>query len=338
MQQLVLTRPGEVGWQEVADPELEDDGDVIVRPLAVAACDIDHPMIQGVIEPPMPIALGHEFVAQVTSTGSEVQDFSTGDTVVVPFQVSCGRCDRCQAHQPQGCRAVPTPSMYGFGQVGGDWGGALSDAVRVPFADQMLLALPDGVDPVEVASAGDNIADAWRTVAIPLRERPAAPVLIFGGDFPSIGLYAVQIAKALGSEGVTYLDSSPERLAVAERLGADAVEGRFDRYRRHPIVVDASGSKPGLASALRSVEPGGVCTTVSVFFEDQTPLPLAELYPYGVQLRTGMAQPRVALPEVLDLVAGGHIRPGQVTSRVVGWDEAPAALLEPEIKLVVSRA
>ena len=107
--------------------------------------------------------------------------------------------------------------MYGFGAVGGDWGGFLSDLVRVPWADHMLVPLPQGLDPAAVASASDNIPDAWRTVGPPLEREPGAPVLIVGGaGAGSIGLYAAGIARALGSESVTYVDADAGRRATAD--------------------------------------------------------------------------------------------------------------------------
>ena len=200
-------------------------GEALVRPLAVALCDLDHLMIQGQAPIPGEIALGHEQVGEVVAVGDEVADHGVGDLVAVPFQISCGACDFCRRGRTGDCEAVPPQSMYGFGMVGGDWGGALADLVRVPFADAMLVPVPKGVDPVSVASAGDNVVDGWRTVAGPLARRPGAPVLVVGGLARSVGLYAVDAALALGSASVTYLDADPGRLAVAADLGAEVVEG-----------------------------------------------------------------------------------------------------------------
>ena len=72
---------------------------------------------------------------------------AAGDRVVVPFQISCGECERCLAGLTGDCRAVRPGSMYGFGAFGGEWGGLLSDLVRVPFADAMLVPLPAGIAP-----------------------------------------------------------------------------------------------------------------------------------------------------------------------------------------------
>ena len=337
MRQLTLTEERAVQWHDVPDPVLEGPREALVRPLAVALCDIDQPIIRGEAPFPGPIALGHECVAEVVEAGSDV-GFRPGQRVVVPFQVSCGECERCRRGQTGDCLSVPERSMYGFGAFGGDWGGVLSDLVRVPFADHMLVPLPDAIAPATVASASDNIPDGWRAVAPGLERFPGAEVLVVGGGGPSIPLYAVDIALALGASGVTYLDTDPERLRIAESLGAEPLEGPPPRrHGSYAVTVDGSATHEGLACALRSTAPGGLCTSVAIYFEPETPVPLLEMYTTGVTLHAGRAQARASIPGVLDLVAEGRLRPELVTSRVVAWEDAPEAVVSPERKLVIER-
>jgi threonine dehydrogenase-like Zn-dependent dehydrogenase len=257
----------------------------------------------------------------------------------VTFQISCGECARCRAGRSANCTEVQRGSMYGVpAAVGGGWGGALADLVRVPYARPMLVPLPEGIEPAAVASLSDNVADAWRTVGPQLAERPGAPVLVVGGGAHSISLYAAQIAVALGSERVDFIDTDGERLALAERLGAHAVEGPAPRKAgSYPITVNAGADHASLHCAIRSTEPDGVCTNVNIYFEPETPLPLFEMYTRGIRLHTGRVNSSVALPQVLELVTGGRLDPAAVTSRVVSFDEAPAALADPPTKLVVAR-
>src|SRR2546421_3463421 len=143
----------------------------------------------------------------------------------------------------------------------------------------MLVSLPDGVDPAAVASASDNIPDAWRAVAPQLARRPGAEVLIVGGGARSIGLYAVDAAFARGASRVAYVDQDSRRLRVAAELGAETVEGPPpNRTGPFPITVNASTTHEGLHCAIRSTEPGGVCTSVSFAPEPATPMPLFEMY------------------------------------------------------------
>jgi alcohol dehydrogenase len=339
MRSLVCTGPGALEWQDTAGPSLDSDGDAVVRPLAVATCDLDGAMIAGETPFPAPIAMGHEGVAEVVDVGDGVRSLMPGALVTIPFQVSCGECAACLRGHTGNCRSVKGTAMYGFGAVGGEWGGFLSDAVRVPWADHMLVPLPQGVDLAAVASASDNIPDAWRTVGPPLEQEPGAAVLVVGGaGAGSIGLYAAAIAIALGAEGVTYVDADESRRATATGFGADVFEPGAERLGPFPITVDASGDRGGLHLALASTAPDGVCTSTAIYFGDPVPMPLFEMYLKVVTFETGRVHARPAIPKVLDLAAGGTFRPAEVTSRVVAWDDAPAALLERDwVKLVAQR-
>jgi threonine dehydrogenase-like Zn-dependent dehydrogenase len=340
VRQLTYIEPGRLEWTDIAEPGIEGPKQAIVQPLAVATCDLDLAIIRGLAPIPGPFAFGHEFVADVVEVGEEVRSVKAGDRVVVPFQITCGECDRCRSGLTANCTGVePRRAMYGLGTISGkDWGGAVSDRVRVPFADSMLVRLPEGIDPVAVASMSDNIPDAWRTVGPPLAQSPGGSVLVVAGGAPSIGLYAAALAKSLGASSVEYVDSDPGRLELAARFGATVVEGPPPRKRaRHAITVDASADPAGLACALRSTEPGGVCTSVGIYYTPETPVPLLEMYTYGVTFVTGRVDARPAIPGLLDLVLSGKFHPEEVTTAVVPWEEASSALLEPVNKLVMVR-
>ena len=179
MQQLTMTADRQVEWWDVPAPALEGDGQALVRPLAVALCDLDQPILRGEAPIPGPIALGHEFVAEVIEVGDEVRAVAPGDRVVVPFQVSCGTCGPCRDGRTGNCATVPWSSTYGFGFGDAYHGGFLADLVHVPYADHMLVPLPAGIEPEAAASASDNIPDGYRTVAEPLAAAPGARVLVF---------------------------------------------------------------------------------------------------------------------------------------------------------------
>ncbi|MET0737363.1 MAG: alcohol dehydrogenase catalytic domain-containing protein [Acidimicrobiales bacterium] len=340
MQQLVLDGPGAVHWEDVREPELTD-GAALIRPVAVATCDIDVGVLQGVYPLEGPYPFGHEGVAVVVAVADGVTSVAPGDRVVVPFQISCGSCASCLRGRTGNCTAHPPLSTFGLGPMGGlAWGGLLADLALVPHADAMLVPLPDGIDPAVVASASDNIPDGFRAVGPPLAADPGAEVLVVGGPGgpPSIGLYAVGLAAALGSARVLCVDDDPDHLAVAEALGADVEE---DPTRRKvgafPITVNAGGGEAHLRCALNSTAFDGICTNVAVLLEDPA-LPLFQMYSRCCTLHTGRAHARPVIPAILDLVAAGRFDPTLVTSAVVDWDDAVDALSDPPMKLVVTRS
>ena len=86
MQQLVFVKPGVLGWQEAPTPRLQGRGEALVRPLAVAACDLDVAFVQGRAPLPRPFPLGHEFVAEITDLSDDVVGWQPGERVIVPFR------------------------------------------------------------------------------------------------------------------------------------------------------------------------------------------------------------------------------------------------------------
>ena len=216
-----------------------------MRPLAVAMCDLDAVFLSGAIPIAEPFPLGHECVAEVIEVGDAVRGVAPGDIVVVPFQISCGECAACALGHTGSCRSVPRGSAYGMQPLGGAWGGALADVLRVPFADAMLVALPDGLDPVALASVADNVPDGYRAVAGPLAQAPGADVLVVGGWARSVGLYAAACALALGAGRVVYADTDAGRLERAAALGAEpvAVPAGEEGHRRGRTSSGASRSR-----------------------------------------------------------------------------------------------
>lgn len=377
MRELNLIKPGHVGWVERPDPVLADPGDALVRPFVASRCDGDAlplhlhglkhramqaAMMSGAIDPAVadiigkdpfagPFGIGHEAIAQVTAVGETVTDMRVGDIVVVPWAVSCGTCYECRLGLTAKCSTfVPTSpgrtlSCFGFGPTSGAWGGVISDTLRIPFADHMLVRVPDGVDPLRVASAGDNLTDAWRGVAPTLAQRPGGRVLVIGGGAQSIGLYAAGLAVLLGAERVDYFDDRDTRLEIAEGFGATV--HRIDRSRRksampriaerYDIAVEASSTGQDLRDALRALRPGGICTGNGYYLGANTLLPVMDMYATSATLQVGVSHVRPHLPEMLDFIARTGFEAERVTSLLADWDDAVDAYPAHTTKVVLHR-
>jgi threonine dehydrogenase-like Zn-dependent dehydrogenase len=373
LRELTFVKPGRVEWRSVAEPRLGGPAEALVRPVIAARCDGDHvPLFNNVttalragvalhyFDPVVtdllgrqpykgPFAIGHECIAEVVECGEAVHSVRPGELVVVPWAVSCGACRNCGYGLTSKCSEAGETlfSAYGFGPAMGPWGGAVCDLLRVPFADAMLVPVPDGVDPLSLASASDNLPDAWRTVAPGLAERPESPVLVVGGGARSIGLYAAGMAVALGACQVDYVDHSRERLAIAESLGARAIESRpgsgwFAKqaprvHGEFGIAVEASSTGAGLRYALRSLSAGGVCTAVGYYFAKSTGLPLMQMFANSTTLKIGISHPRADLPAVIDFIAKSSFEPLKVATLIADWDDAPEAFTTRTTKVIVRR-
>jgi alcohol dehydrogenase len=284
----------------------------------------------------LPLCLGHECVADVLRVGSEVTGVRPGQRVVVPFQISCGACTMCRSGFTSNCTSVPPISMYGFGLAGGHWGGALSDELAVPFADGMLVALPEGVDPAAAASVADNVSDGYRHLGPHLPEAlerdPEAEVRIIGArrkrvpSGASVSLYAGLVALALGAKRVRMVEARAHVRAQAESLGIETLtpaEGRG--LPTAPLVADVSFEPSGLKAALEATSPDGVCTS-SGSLHRAAKVPIALMYGRNVTLHVGRTQARAVIPSVLELMADGRLRPELVTDCLADFDDAPRAL------------
>jgi alcohol dehydrogenase len=259
--------------------------------------------------------------------------------VVPSFQVSCGACGRCRAGLTAICEKMPVLSDYGMQPLSGvEYGGMLSDVVRVPFAEAMLRPISHSLDPTALASVSDNVPDGYRAVAPHLAARPGSEVGVVSHGIPSISLYAAQAALALGAAAVHFASADSECLALAEKLGATPIETDFStRPGTYPIVVDAGMTPAGLGWAIRATEPEGVYQSVSFHPGPPVPMPLGRMYTLGIRCFIGRCHAAALLPEVVGLIEAGRLRPERVTTRVVEWDSAAEAWPEPAIKLVVRR-
>ena len=342
MRQLTFEETGRYGWRDVAEPEITQPQQALVRPLAVACCDLDVAVARGAAPLPPGYAVGHEGIAEVVAVGDSVSGFRAGDRVVVPFQLSCGTCRECRRGVTSSCGSLPLMAMYGLGPLAGlDGGGFMSDVVLVPYADAMLVPLPETVDPIAVASLSDNIPDGWRAIG-PFRAELAGldpvdrRVLVIGRL--SIGMYAAALAAALGCH-VDYVDTDPDRLAAVEKLGAVVHDAtRPDKsWDPYPVTVHTSGDPALLAAALRATWPDGVCTDTGIYFQPTVEMPMLRTYTRGVRFITGRVSARAVIPEILDVLAGGcDLLP--VVDRVVPWEDAPSAWPTMAGKTVFTRA
>jgi alcohol dehydrogenase len=338
MRALIVAPGGRIAWRSVPAPPPPGPDGAIVRPIAVATCDLDRALCLGSSPFALPMCFGHECVAEVLRVGGRVRTVSPGQRVIVPFQISCGTCAACVAGRTSNCLSVPPISMYGFGVGGGHWGGAVADELAVPFADGMLVALPDGIEPAAAASVADNVSDGWRHVGphLPamLERDPDMHVLIVGSQqrrsvySASVSLYAGLAARALGAKRVVHADARPAVRAHAARLGLDAIEpGEVGDLPPSPLVIDVSVHPKGLHAALSATAPDGVCTS-SGDLHRRSRIPIALMYGRNVTLRVGRTNARAVIPEVLDLMRSGRLEPDRVTTHRGALDDAPRLINE----------
>ena len=232
-------------------------------------------------------------------------------------------------------------AMYGMAPLAGlDGGGFMADLLLVPYANAMLVPVPDTVDPVAIASLSDNIPDGWRAVG-PLqrgtgRTRPRGPPC--SRRRPSVDrVLRRRVCIRLGAQ-VDYVDTDVQRLAMAEKLGA-TVHDRQARQVVGPVPGHrAHHTDPAvLAATMRATWPDGVCTDTGVYYQGAVEMPLLSMYTRGLRFVTGRVNARAVIPEILELITA-HCDLAPAVDRVVAWEDAPHAWPSMTGKTVFTRS
>jgi threonine dehydrogenase-like Zn-dependent dehydrogenase len=217
-----------VSVEEVPDPRIEEPTDAVVRVTSTAICGSDLHLYK-VLAPylrPGDI-LGHEFMGIVEEVGSGVGDLQVGDRVVVPFNISCGRCWMCERKLFAQCettqnRASGTgASLFGYTSLYGAVPGGQAEMVRVPHADFGPVKLPTDGSDERYLYLSDILPTAWQAVKYADPE-PGGSVAVLG--LGPVGLLAIASAQHLGVQKVIGVDLVPERLERARRAGAEVVD------------------------------------------------------------------------------------------------------------------
>ena len=225
-----LTWQGNLDVQvtDVPDPVLEQPTDAIVKVTSTAICGSDlH--LYGVLGPYLKPGdvLGHEAMGVVEEVGSDVANLAVGDRVVVPFNISCGHCWMCQRGLFAQCETTQVrsegkgASLFGYTSLYGSVPGGQAEYLRVPQAQFGPIKIPDGTPDEQFLFLSDILPTAWQ--AVQYADVPQGGTLAVLGLGP-IGQFAVRIARHLGVGRVIGVDLVPERLALAERYGAQTLD------------------------------------------------------------------------------------------------------------------
>ena len=235
----------DVAVNEVPDPRIEEPTDAIVRVTSTAICGSDlhlYGVLAAYLKPGD--ILGHEFMGVVEEIGADVGDLQVGDRVVVPFNISCGRCWMCRRGLFAQCETTQNQdqgkgaSLFGYTSLYGAVAGGQAELVRVPHAGFGPVKLPMNGADERFLYLSDILPTAWQGVES--ADVPDGGTLAVIGLGP-VGQLAVRAAIHRGVTDVIGVDLVPERVEAARAAGAQ--------------VVDLSGVND-VAGALRDLTDG----------------------------------------------------------------------------------
>ncbi|MFD0141569.1 MULTISPECIES: alcohol dehydrogenase catalytic domain-containing protein [unclassified Streptomyces] len=218
----------DVRVESVADPAIKDPSDVVVKVTSTGICGSDlhlYNVLGAYLEPGD--ILGHEAMGLVEAVGPEVSTLSTGDRVVVPFNVSCGQCFMCDQGLHSQCETTQVreydkgASLFGYTKLYGQVPGGQAEYLRVPFGDTLPVKVPKGPPDERFVYLSDVLPTAWQAVEyadIP----PGGSVTVLG--LGPIGLMSARIALHRGARLVLGVDRVPARLQRAREAGVRTLD------------------------------------------------------------------------------------------------------------------
>jgi threonine dehydrogenase-like Zn-dependent dehydrogenase len=237
MRAVVWHGVGDIRAESVPDPKIQDPKDAIVKLTRSAICGTDLHMVRGTMSGMVPgTILGHEGVGIVQEVGSQVRNYRPGDRVVIPSTLACGYCSYCRAGYNSQCdNANPNGKAAGTAFFGGPKQtgpiqGLQAEYARVPFAASTLVALPDEITDEQAIPVSDIFPTGY-FAADEAEVKPGNTVAVFGCG--PVGLFAIASAGLLGARRIFAIDRVPDRLAVAQKLGAEVINFEQD----HPVEV-----------------------------------------------------------------------------------------------------
>jgi threonine dehydrogenase-like Zn-dependent dehydrogenase len=316
-----------VSVEEVPDAAVELPDDAVVRVTTAAICGSDLHFYHGKAPMEPGETLGHEAVGVVESTGPDVARFKPGDRVVVAFDIACGECWFCRKGQTQLCEDFRN---LGAGVFGGELGGAQAEKVRVPHADTNLMAVPEGLDDERAIFVGDTLTTGYYGAAS-AGIQPGDVVAILGAG--PVGFFTAQAARLHGAADVVVLDREPDRLDLARKTGATAIDVRehnpqmalADRTdgRGADVVIEAVGTAEAFEDAVDIVRRGGIVEVLGMFTGESVEIPLGVYWARTLDIRfAGICPVHAWWERSMQALVNGDMDPSALVSHRLPLEEA----------------
>lgn len=274
MKALTWHGKNDIRCESVPDPQIQDDGDVVIKVTSCAICGSDLHIFDGLI-PGMQSGdvLGHETMGEVVEVGRGVSRLAVGDRIVVPFTISCGECFFCKRGFYSGCeRTNPNAAaattlwghspagLFGYSHTLGGFAGGQAEYLRVPHADVGPIKVPSGLTDDQVLFLSDIFPTGYMAAEF-CDIAPGDTIAIWGAG--PVGQMALKSAFMLGAGRVIVVDTVPERLALAAAGGAITIDFMKDdvyekiqdltQGRGADACIDAVGTEPKTTASLDSV-------------------------------------------------------------------------------------
>ena len=354
----------------VPDPVLLNPHDAIIKITRTAICGSDLHLYDGFI-PTMEAGdvLGHEFMGIVEETGKEVTNLKRGDRVVVPFTIACGNCLFCKKQLWSACdntnrNAQLMEKLYGYSGSGlfgyshmmGGYAGGQAQYARVPFANVGPLKIESDLPDEKVLFLSDIFPTGY--MAAENAQIEEGDTVAVWGCGP-VGQFAIASAFMLGAARVIAIDRFPERLAMAQGIGAITVDYSEEDVSVLTALKDLTGGigpdacidavgleahssdlqgiydkvktalmletdRPGvLRQAILAVRKGGTLSIPGVYGGLLDKVPFGAAFGKGITMKMGQTHMHKYMKPLLERIEKGQIDPTYIISHRITLDQAP---------------
>lgn len=335
------------------DPEILHPGDAIVRVTRSCICGSDLHLYHGLVpDTRVGSTFGHEFTGIVEMVGADVKKLKVGDHVIVPFNISCGKCSFCKQGLFGNChesntQATAVGGIFGYSHTAGGYHGGQAEYVRVPYADVGPTVIPPGMDLDDAVLLTDVVPTGYQAAEMG-GIRTGDTVVVFGAG--PIGIMAARCAWLFGAGRVIIIDHIDYRLEFArnyakceaynfkdmndpvvflkkatddygadvciDAVGCEAAGNTLQTITGRKLLLQA-GSATALQWAINSVKKGGIVSIVGVYGPTWNLIPIGNVVNKGITIRANQASVKRLLPKLIDHVMSGRLDPkGIITHRI----------------------
>jgi glutathione-independent formaldehyde dehydrogenase len=359
MKAIVYNGPRDVQVKDMPDPKIKHPNDAIVKVTTTNICGSDLHMYEGRTSLKPGTIIGHENLGEVVECGDAVARLKVGDLVCMPFNASCGYCKNCERGFTAACLTLnPGTAGAGYGYADmGDLPGGQAEYLRVPYADFNCLKLPEGAaeQQDDYVMLSDIFPTGWHATEL-AGLMPGESVVIYGAG--PVGLMAAYSAQIKGAGQIMVVDRHPDRLALAEKAGAIAInDSQEDPIERVMELTMGEGADRGcecvgfhahdphgnevpnevMNNLVKSVRATGSLGVVGVFMPEdpksknalakkgELAFDFGEFWSKGLTMATGQTSVKSYNRQLCKLIELGKARPSFIVSHELSLAEAPDA-------------
>jgi threonine dehydrogenase-like Zn-dependent dehydrogenase len=326
-------------------PEILHPEDAIVRVTRSCICGSDLHLYHGMVpDTRVGSTFGHEFIGVVEEIGPMVENIMVGDTVLVPFNIACGKCAFCKQELYGNChesnpQATAVGGIFGYSHTAGGYDGGQAEYVRVPYANVGPTVIPEGMDPDDAVLLTDVVPTGYQAAEM-AGIKKGDTVVVFGAG--PIGIMAAKCSWLFGAGRVIVIDHIDYRLEFVrnyanceaynfksledpvlflkkttdwfgadvciDAVGCEAAGDAMQTITGRKLMLQA-GAATALHWAINSVKKGGIVSVVGVYGPTGNLVPIGNVVNKGITIRANQASVKRLLPRLIEHVQAGRLNP-----------------------------